>query len=914
MKYSILFILNIFFCFQVLAQDIKIFGKITDNNKEPLIGANITVVGTKFGGITDLDGNFEINGDIKLPANIEISYLGYATQNFTVTQNNQKITASLSNQNIKIGDDVVISASRVSEKIALSPSSIQKLNATQIQNIAGGDFYQGLANLKEVDITTTSMGFQVFNTRGFNTSAPVRIVQFIDGIDNQAPGLNFAVGNLVGASDLDLESVELISGASSALYGANAFQGVISMKTKSPFDHDCLQIKLKGGTRAMFNGQLRYAKAFGKKKWGTDKIGIKLTAEYFRANDWIADDNTANTYGDVSADVNLSEVVKKLQYGEDSIKYGALNAYLDFFPEAFPGIITINAPGYKEKNLSNNKTENLKASFGFYAKPIKDMQIEYLYKFGRGTAIYQGANRYSINNILFQQHKFQFDYKGLSVKTYATLENAGNSYDLVFGAINLSKIGITNFVKNYLSTYFDELDKSTNGFSEDPRLNDIEIARNTALKNAYDNSFLRPGTQSFDSAYSIIKSDADFRTGARFQDKSSLLHAEANYSKEFKHNIHFVIGAAFRNYMPRSYGTIFSDTLMPNGKYKNINTWEVGSYTQLSVDLFNKRLKLIGSLRGDKPENFNFQISPRLSAIATFKNNTFRISYQSAFRSPTLQNQYIFLDLGAVTLIDNLQGNEGYTQKSVTDYYDNYKNTLEIDPSRLQTIKFNKLKPEKVNSAEIGYRGSVFKNFYIDVNVYFSRYFNFIGDVRFYRPSNNEIVIGSEIGNDAMLIPAYRKLYQMPANAAKKVDSWGASIGINYYFWKSMQIQANYTYADLNENELQDPLIPGFNTPKHKINIGLSANKIWKGLGFATNFRWVQGFMWQSTFGNGNVPSFHTLDMQVNYEFKKFFTLQVGGSNIYNNKHIEAYGSPKIGGIFYASVLFDLGRGLKKKI
>ncbi len=448
------------------AQEISIKGKITDKStKEALIGANVQIKGTNFGAVTDLDGNFEIKADVKLPVVIEVSYLGFATEEINITDENQKIQIGLTAQEIRVSNDVVISASRLSERIQTSPSSIQKLNAKQIQFVASGNFYQSLSNLKEVDITTTSMGFQVFNTRGFNTTAPVRIVQFIDGMDNQAPGLNFPVGNLVGANDLDLESVEVISGASSALYGPNAFQGIVSMQTKNPFDYKNLQFKLKGGNRDLADAQLRYANAFGKKKYGRDVFGFKVSGGYFRAKDWVAQDSIANTYGDVGTDVNVSTIVRKLQFSEDTSiarQFRALNAYLDFFPNAFPGTIHIDAPGYKEKDLTSGITESIKANVALYARPMKDMEIEYQYKFGRGSGIYQGANRYNIKNILFQQHKVQFDYKGLNVKYYTTQENAGKSYDMVFAAINMSKIGIARYVSNFVKEYFSKLSEYTN--------------------------------------------------------------------------------------------------------------------------------------------------------------------------------------------------------------------------------------------------------------------------------------------------------------------------------------------------------------------------------------------------------------------------------------------------------------------
>jgi iron complex outermembrane receptor protein len=199
------------------------------------------------------------------------------------------------------------------------------------------------------------------------------------------------------------------------------------------------------------------------------------------------------------------------------------------------------------------------------------------------------------------------------------------------------------------------------------------------------------------------------------------------------------------------------------------------------------------------------------------------------------------------------------------------------------------------------------RKLYVDINAYFNRYFNFIGDLRFYMPDNKDIVVGTESAEDAMLTGAYN-LIQMPTNAQQKVDAYGASVGLNYYIWKSLVGMFNYTYSGINTKNLVDPIIPGFNTPNHKFNLGISAQRIWKGLGFGVNFKWVSKYNWESTFGDGVVPSYHMLDMQVSYEFPRWFTLQVGGSNIYNNRHIEAYGSPKIGALVYGSMVFDLER------
>jgi iron complex outermembrane recepter protein len=219
--------------FVSFSQNITISGKVRDeSNKESLISASILVKGTTNGVSTDANGNFTLQVPDAEELTLVISYVGYDAIEKKLTKPFGFVDVQLKTTSIQ-GKEVVISGSRVSETIMQSPVQIQKINAKDIRSAASGDFYQSLGNMKEVDIVQSSIGFKAFNTRGFNSTAPIRVVQMIDGMDNQAPGLSFPVGNLVGANDLDLNSVEVISGAASALYGPNAFQGVISMTTKN---------------------------------------------------------------------------------------------------------------------------------------------------------------------------------------------------------------------------------------------------------------------------------------------------------------------------------------------------------------------------------------------------------------------------------------------------------------------------------------------------------------------------------------------------------------------------------------------------------------------------------------------------------------------------------------------------------
>lgn len=912
----------------IYSQSKTFSGKIIDEQANiPLAFANIVIKETSKGTTTDIDGNFKIDVDFKDNQNLTlvISYVSYQQKEIRVTPATpEKLDIKLAATKI-MGKEMVVTGSRMSEKLLESPTSIQRLSTQQIEQTASGNFYEGLKNVRGVDINTSSMGFQAVNMRGFNTTAPVRVVQFIDGMDNQAPGLNFPVGNLVGASDLDLQSIEVITGPASALYGANAFQGVVNMITKNPFDYQGLDVQVKGGNRDLFDGQFRYATSFGKK----NQFGFKLTGSYMSVRDWRANDPETNVYGRLDADVNYSSVVATLANDqtltqEERDDYAALTSYMEFNPimnERGLGRKTINAPGYFESEVADNRVKSLKLGTAFHYKIKDDLELSYNFKLGNGSAIYQGANRYSINNIMFYQNKVQLEGKNFLLKAYATHENAGDSYDAVFTGINLTRASIVdNYVPTYLTNFVDVMRDLTNDFDRDAR--DWMVDSAAAVGNRMAAlSFYEPGTAEFDSAKQSIITNPNLQSGSKFVDRSALYHFDGQYMFDFEW-LDLIAGASGRLYTPRSFGTIFSDTLVNRGDtlengaadtdadFVRINNWEVGGFLQASKKVTDE-INVVVSGRVDKNVNFDAQFSPRAYVVYTKNDHSFRIGGQQAFRMPTLQNQYINLDLGPIKLLGNLDGFDNlYTLNSVNDFNDAVDATFdlnEIDPEMLKTVNLAGLAPEQVRTMEAGYRGILFDKLYIDADVFFNWYDNFIGDIRVVRPLSGAQA-GETSGFDAILTEDY-EAYQIPINSTNTVRSYGGGVGATYYLPKNIGLTGNYSFNELNRDDLGDDIVPGFNTPRHKVNIGLNSVNVYKGIGFSTNFLWSDSYLWESPFGDGEIPSFTVMDAQVSYSpenWKYKSTFRVGASNLLNNVRREVFGGPFIGRMVYASYTVKL--------
>src|SRR5690606_444116 len=422
-----------FFVIQITFAQTKISGKILDKSTgEPIFSATILVKDAKGGATSDINGKFTITVP-KLPATLIVSSMGYAKQEVVVKSVNDKLNIQLSTED-KALKTVQITESRITEKQKMAPLTVESMDLITIKETPAANFYEGLGNMKGVDLTSASIGFKVINTRGFNSTSPVRSLQIIDGVDNQSPGLNFSLGNFLGAPELDVLKVELIQGASSAFYGPNAFNGVIDIQTKDPFIHQGLAVSLKAGERNLLKGEMRYAKAF-QNAAGRDVFAFKLNGAYMRANDWEA--------------TNLDPTDQSPVDASNPGGYDAVNVYGDeiqtgqdfadpSLARIYPGLGVFTRRGYSETDLVDYDTENLKGNRGRYYNLPSDVRIMGGFNFGSGTTVYQGENRFRLDGIFFWQGKMEVSKKDkFFLRAYITEEDAGKSYDAYATALQL---------------------------------------------------------------------------------------------------------------------------------------------------------------------------------------------------------------------------------------------------------------------------------------------------------------------------------------------------------------------------------------------------------------------------------------------------------------------------------------------
>ena len=894
------------------AQTTTVSGKVENSaTKEKVAAVSVTVKGTNTGTFTDDNGNFKITVS-KLPATLLISSIGYELQEVSVNSADEKPTVSFKPSNV-LGQEVVISATKTSQKILESPVSIERLSSAAIRNSPAATYYDVIANLKGVDIVSSSLTFKTPTTRGFGGSGNTRVNQIVDGMDNQAPGLNFSVGSFVGLSELDVDNVELLPGASSALYGPGGMNGTILINSKNPFKYQGVSVQIKEGvmnTGHRFrdasnyvNGAIRIAKKV------SDKFAFKIGAEIITAKDWLGYDkrNYARTgtngvviNGDRATDPNYDGVNV---YGDETTadiranvldKIGASAApFLKNFIDTLNGgrPINVSRTGYNENQVVNNTTLNLKLSGALHYKVSAGTEAILSGYWGKGNTVYTGSDRYSLRNLHMGQYKLEFNNKNWLLRAYTTQENAGESYNATVTTRLLNEAikpsgGATGWFSTYAQTY---LGGRLNGLTD---FDAQTLARKTSDVGRYD-----AGSSRFNKAFDSLRAIPIGKGGGLFVDRTNLYQVEGQYNlSDYTGKFADVlVGANYKRYVLNSEGTLFADSA---GK---IGINEYGAYVQATIKLLNDVLKLTLSGRYDKNQNFKGRFTPRVTALVKVaENNNIRLSYQTAYRFPSTQQQWIRLDVGGnVKLIGGNNFFDGY-------YGFSSKPTYYLED--VTAYKKADFKPESVSSFELGYKGLLAQGkLLIDVYGYYGQYKDFITRrliIVPYSGSQQQLAADLTSGKPAGDLG---NIYSIPVNTTSKVKTFGYGLSIDYKLPYNFQVGAN-----LSSDELKDVPVgfkTYFSTPKYRTNVSLAntgfAYK--KRLGFNVTYRWQDAFYYESDFVNGNVNAIHTLDAQVSYKIPAAKSvIKIGANNLLNEYYTNGVGNAVIGGLYYVSIGYNV--------
>jgi iron complex outermembrane recepter protein len=915
---------------KVLAQQTEIRGKVTDlKSGETMVGVNITLKDAVHGTITGSDGSFVLRTRIQTPFGIHVSYVGYVSLDIEVTNTSVPLDIRMEEQFL-LGQEVVVSASRIEENILRSAVSIEKMNMRDIKLISAANFYDGLYQLKGVDMNVHGLTFSLPNARGFNDYTNYRMNQIIDGVENVSPGLSFSAGNIFGLSQIDVKSIEMVVGASTALYGPGGMNGTLVMQSKGPFEDQGLSISAQSGMMnigsysianptPMFDFNIRYAKAF------TNRMAFKVTASYLTATDWHANDKRdrsdlndlsltrttnpgydgVNTYGDETlVSLNLKDVSKQVIDGiaesqgitVGSSEYWTLyNKAIVFFPDQI-----VTRTGWSESDLADDNTKNLRLSGSLHYFINERTEVTGQANYAMGTSVYTAQNRFAIRDFSILSGKIEINNPNYYARAWAVTENSGSSYDIGGAALRLneawkpSEAWFSDYLKAYTQTAL--ISGDMNGAHQFARL--VSDNRDPITGVIFDPSkpaFPVAGTTEFNTFMNEITSKSIDDGGARVFDNSKLYQLEGMYN--FTHLIHFMemqVGVSNRITSVNSNGTVFFDT--PGNPIK---ISQFGTFIQLNKDFFNDRLRITGAFRFDKNQFFEAQYTPRFSLIGFLdrkKEHSIRGTFQTAYRFPAIADQWVDINAGVFRTIGGMpEVQNSYNFNTIPLYPMSGRNPVKDKPvTENGPILLPGLNPEKVVSSEIGYKGLFLgKKLFLDSYVYYNKYKGF-----------EAVQLVAQLAADAGT--EKDQLFQTYFTTDEPVSSIGWAISLDYMTPVGILIKSNVAFNKLLESIDAPGVEARFNSPEYRTNLSVGHHAIIPNLGFNINFHWQSGFLWESGFGAGYIPAYTTLDAHVSYKVQAIkTTFKLGGSNVLNKYYTTSFGSPQIGGLFYISLVYE---------
>jgi len=925
---------------------VEITGTVTDNTKQPIPGITVTIKNSATSTATNNEGIFVLRTQANFPITLVFSGVGFETRQLSVLSPESKISIELDTENTLL-NEVVVSASRVEERILQSPISIEKIDIKAIKDNPAPTFYDALDNVKGVQLLTSSLTLKVPNSRGFNVPNNFRFMQLVDGVDVQAATLGVPLGNAIGPTELDIQSMEITPGAASALYGMNAINGLASLQTRDPFLHPGLSVYLRNGVNHVNDNEkdaslftevaLRYAHSFN------DKFAIKVNGSYFKGTDWISNTLTdQNPYNLVTGNPNFEELAGSANpaadlwnnYGDERNNRVAVTATVNGQQRTF----NVSRTGYLEKDLVDPTITNAKLDGGLYYKIKDNLQASYVYRFGEMDGTFQRGNKIRLEGATVQNHKVELKGEEFYVRAYTSIEQTGNSYNLKPLADNLDLTHASN--TNWRNTFQAALQSEIN--SGTPLAQAFADARTVA-----DDGRAEPGTPEFNALKNTINSTnnwdhansgvvgAPATGGAWLKQKSALYHVETQYDlSKYVKIFDLLAGADYRQYLVTPDGNNFVDFSRPvdqrnvplaDGTFGKKQEYEkYGAFVQLTKRFFNDRLKFNASIRADRNPEFETKFNPRIAVVYSPKeNHNFRASFQNGFRFPSLFEALSFVNNGNVRRVGGLpRVNEGigflensYTLTSLDRFTAAVNAAVDGGATQNEAALANRgvlvvanlpqMKPEQINSFEIGYKSVVYNNrISLDWDAYYNIYNGFLGQVEVAVPKN--ATVGTDAGVLAMLTRNQQDRYRVFTNSANTYKSFGSSFGIKYNFYEDYIAGLNLSYNELVSNGGQDIFVTAFNTPKWVTNLTLGNRRIFENVGFTVTGRWQDAFYWESTLANGDVPAYFTMDAQANVKIPSLFaTVKVGGSNILNNKYYQYAAGPTIGGLYYVALTFE---------
>jgi outer membrane receptor for ferrienterochelin and colicins len=302
-----------------------ITGRISRNDGSGIGGVIVQVVETGAVQLSDSSGDFRFTVPEGTYSLQFVAGENVATENGVVVPGGGTVRVDKKTDwSLSVAETITVySASRRAERVTEAPAAVTVIATEDIAAVApSGQAPRLVESAPGVDYTQSGLYDSNFNARGFNSSLNRRILTLVDGRD---PAIAFLGAQEWAALSFPLDemaSVELIRGPGSALYGANAFSGVLNMTTKLPKNTPGGRLMLSGGDLNTRRADLRHAGALGGETY------YRLVGGYQQSDDYTRSRNLSAEYSTLCAATGAINCLPReavpLALTEDNIRFGGL--------------------------------------------------------------------------------------------------------------------------------------------------------------------------------------------------------------------------------------------------------------------------------------------------------------------------------------------------------------------------------------------------------------------------------------------------------------------------------------------------------------------------------------------------------------------------------------------------------------
>lgn len=820
-------------------------GTVTrSGDNQALAGVVISLKGTSIATTTNGTGKYVFFRVPAGPITLVYRWLGYAPVERSVTiSGDQTIDVTLEPAAVALADLTVTAASKEPERIVEAPAAISLIEPRVLQTTAAtGQAPMALAQTPGVDLVQSGVNDFNINARGFNSSLNRRVLTLLDGRDLAIAFLGSQEWNSLPVSTEDMSGMELVRGPGSALYGPNAFAGVINMTTLSPREALGGRLSFAGGGLSSRKVDGRYSALFG-----GGRYGVRFTGGYSTNDTW---SRSRTSIDSVTAAGSAFSFALRNEYKD--ARAGAGNVVIaPATPEA--RALAGQTCGQTNPNVAQERCAGASRRPKGERDPIVAMYgaARLDRYFGSSVLTVEGGASQVENEVLVTgigrvqvakgykpYARAAFNSPNINVFGYMNRrESTDSQYSLASGAGLLETSTISHIEAQGNRTFMDgkfrgifgasyrQYDVNTNGTLM--RLADDD--RSDAVKSVYGQAEIRLG-EKFRFVGAARYDEGDLFEG-QFSPKGAIVYTPGD-----NHAFRFTVNKAFQT---PNYSEFFLAA----------NAAAPANFTALENGL---RASALGPALAGVPAGQLFNNSAAVPVLAR-GNATLDVEktlgYEFGYKGALSDKIYVTVDIYKNNITN-----------FVTDLLPGVNPTFGYWTAPAAV-------PEQFRAALVG---AVRSNLLLS-------------------PATQLAGLGlsrNEDGNTAVVVSYTNE---------GDVDQKGIDVGLGVQVTPEVRLDGSFSWFSfvVNSQQAGDQLVP--NTPDRKATLGLTYEGTRNGINASINGRFVADYPWAAGVFVGRVPASQTINASIGYQTDPRYRLFANATNLFDQQRYQLFGGAVIG-------------------